>query len=87
MWSVLLQGWSSQIGHVKRPLFFINQMFFIFQETLKLQFGSYTGEVRDGKPHGQGVFNFNSDDIQVIFNYCWQLDEGLNGTWNAFFKF
>ena len=36
-----------------------------FQETLKLQFGTYTGEVRDGKPHGQGVFNFNPDDLQV----------------------
>ena len=32
---------------------------------MKLQFGTYTGEVKDGKPHGQGVFNFNADDIQV----------------------
>ncbi len=39
--------------------------FFLLQETLKLQFGTYTGEVRDGKPHGHGVFNFNPDDIQV----------------------
>ena len=36
------------------------------QESLELQFGTYTGEVQDGKPHGKGSVSFNSEDIQVI---------------------
>ena len=35
------------------------------QESLELQFGTYTGEVQDGKPHGKGSVSFNSEDIQV----------------------
>ena len=35
------------------------------QESIKLTFGTYTGEVKDGKPHGHGKCVFNSDDIQV----------------------
>ena len=35
------------------------------QESIKLQFGVYTGETKDGKPHGQGKCVFNSEDIQV----------------------
>ena len=30
-----------------------------------MQFGSYTGEVQDGKPNGKGSVVFNSEDIQV----------------------
>ena len=37
------------------------------QESIKLTFGTYTGEVKDGKPHGHGKCVFNSDDIQVSF--------------------
>ena len=36
------------------------------QETIKLQFGTYTGEAKDGKPNGHGSVVFNSEDIQVI---------------------
>ena len=39
------------------------------QESIKLQFGTYTGEVKDGKPHGHGKCVFNSDDIQVSYDY------------------
>ena len=35
------------------------------QESIKLQFGTYTGEVKDGKPHGHGACVFNNEDIQV----------------------
>ena len=38
---------------------------YLFQESLQLQFGTYSGEVEDGKPSGKGSVTFNSDDIQV----------------------
>ena len=41
------------------------QLYKYLQETLELQFGTYTGEVQDGKPHGKGSVSFNSEDIQV----------------------
>lgn len=38
------------------------------QERIEQTFGVYVGEVEDGKPHGQGVCNFNKDDIIVSEN-------------------
>ena len=38
------------------------------QESIKLQFGTYTGEVKDGKPHGHGACVFNNEDIQVRYH-------------------
>ena len=43
------------------------------QESLKLQFGTYNGEVKDGKPNGHGKMVFNNDDIQErqVFEGTW----------------
>ena len=35
------------------------------QESIKLSFGTYTGEVKDGKPHGHGTCVFVNDDAAV----------------------
>ena len=48
---------------------FVKKSVKMVQESIKLQFGTYTGEVKDGKPHGHGKCVFNSDDIQVNYDY------------------
>ena len=71
-------------------------MFYFQQETLKLSFGSYSGDVKDGKPNGHGSVVFNNDDIQERKTFegtwvngkrdgpgrmVWQNGEEFTGDW------
>jgi len=68
------------------------------QESLQLQFGTYSGEVEDGKPSGKGSVTFNSDDIQERKTFTgnwvngkregpgkmiWCNGEEYNGEWKS----
>lgn len=41
------------------------------QEKLHLEFGVYVGQVRDGKPNGEGQMIFKEDDVIVRYNKTW----------------
>ena len=39
------------------------------QDKVELQFGIYVGQLKDGKPHGEGHCNFFDDDLIVSINF------------------